>query len=334
MCVVSVLMPVYNAEKYLQLAIDSVLNQRFSDFEFIIINDGSTDRSKEIILSYDDNRIRYIENETNLKLISTLNLGLTLCRGKYIARMDADDVANEFRLQKQVAFLESRPDCLLLGTNAYVIDEQNKIIGKIIQPSSNDKLQISLLFTNPFLHPSVMIRKSVLVRLEYNEKAIHTEDYFLWTEIAEQGSIANLQECLLNYRWHDSNVSVQGNTVQENFKEEIIRKQLEKLKLFNISEDELKLHRYSFSLYQYGKKKNSVDVDLSQLKDWYKRLLLQNEQYEVYNQKVFITFLWIRWIIVCVHKKHYFQVLSPNFVGFQPIVFLNLLKELYYLWKK
>lgn len=334
MCLLSVLMPVYNAEKYLRFAIESILNQDFPDFEFIIINDGSTDNSKEIILSYDDKRIRYIENEKNLKLIATLNLGLSLCQGKYIARMDADDVSDKRRFLKQIAFLEAHQNCVLLGTSANVINKYNEIKGRIMQPSSNDKLQISLLFTNPFLHPSVVIRKSVLDTLIYDEKAIHTEDYLLWTQIADKGTVANLDECLLNYRWHDSNVSVQESVAQENLKSNIVRRQLEKLHLFNVSDEELLIHRYSFCLYQYGKKKKNDDVSLSKIRDWYIKLLSHNKGYRVYNHNVFITFLWIRWIVVCMYKKNYVKALFPGFIGFKPRVFFSLLNELHYLLKK
>ena len=113
---VTVLMPVYNGEMYLREAIDSILHQTFTDFEFLIINDGSTDNSETIILSYDDSRIRYEKNDSNLKLIATLNKGIELAKGKYIVRMDADDISIPDRIEKQVAFLEKNPDVGICGS--------------------------------------------------------------------------------------------------------------------------------------------------------------------------------------------------------------------------
>ncbi|HGF9542707.1 TPA: glycosyltransferase family 2 protein, partial [Acinetobacter baumannii] len=131
---VSVVLPAYNAELYLKEAIDSVLSQTFTDFELIILNDGSIDRTEEIILSYNDSRIVYVKNEKNLGLIGTLNKGINLAKGKYIARMDADDICLPERFKKQVDFLEKNNEIDLIGTNAIKINNNGDRIGVINMP--------------------------------------------------------------------------------------------------------------------------------------------------------------------------------------------------------
>src|SRR5690606_17712108 len=151
-----VILPVYNAEKYVKEAIESVLNQTYKHVEFLIINDGSTDTSKEIILQFDDPRIRYIENEQNIQLIKTLNKGIDLAKGKYIARMDADDRCSIHRFQKQIDFLERNPSYVLCGTWATIIDSNGTKTGRIKRIDSSALLKANMLFTTPFIHPSMM----------------------------------------------------------------------------------------------------------------------------------------------------------------------------------
>ena len=151
---ITVLMPVYNGEKYLRPAIESILNQTFSDFEFLIINDGSTDNSESIILSYKDERIRYVKNENNLKLIKTLNKGIDLARGKYIARMDADDISLPTRLEREIEYMESHPECGLVSVFPYVMSESGKILHKSRFFISTQ--HYSCLYVNLFSAPYVL----------------------------------------------------------------------------------------------------------------------------------------------------------------------------------
>lgn len=202
---VSVLMPVYNGEKYLREAIESILNQSFTDYEFLIINDGSTDASEEIILSYKDPRIRYIRNEKNLKLIATLNKGLAMCNGKYIARMDADDISYPERFAVQVKFMEAHPEYGLCGTNIG-IDGRFKSWVRI---GESDYIRFCLLFHNPVCHPTAMIRTSIIRdhQLDYPAEYIHAEEYILWLHILQYSKVINLNEKLLTYRLHEGQVS-------------------------------------------------------------------------------------------------------------------------------
>ncbi|MFT5919102.1 MAG: glycosyltransferase involved in cell wall biosynthesis, partial [Granulosicoccus sp.] len=141
---VTVLLPVYNAEKFLEQAIRSVLDQTFTEFEFLIINDGSTDRSEEIIVSFNDSRIRYIKNETNLKLIKTLNKGIEFASGKYIARMDADDISLPTRFEQQVALLEKQPEIGVCGTNCIIFTTKGEE-SPSQYASDNDEIKFNML---------------------------------------------------------------------------------------------------------------------------------------------------------------------------------------------
>ena len=203
---VSVVLPVYNAENYVCDSIQSILDQSFADFELIIINDGSTDNSENKILQFTDNRIRYIKNEVNLKLISTLNLGLQLARGKYIARLDADDIALTERFVKQVDFLEANPDYGLLGSFA---KEFGFSSNNIQYPTTDEAIRYAGIYHNPFVHSSVMIRSSILVNydLMFDVDQLHVEDYDLWIRILSVSKVANLPECLVLYRVHADQIS-------------------------------------------------------------------------------------------------------------------------------
>jgi len=204
---VSVLMPVYNGEKYLHQAIDSILGQTFTDFEFLIINDGSTDSSAELIESYNDPRIRLVHNKTNLKLIETLNKGIRLARGQYIARMDCDDISMSERLSKQVAFMDAHPEVDILGTGFYVIDSNGKPSHKVLFPLNHHFLCWSLCFYCPICHPSVLIKKNAVVKVGgYDPEMLHAEDYDLWYRLSKKAKLANLPDILLYLRKHKDSI--------------------------------------------------------------------------------------------------------------------------------
>ncbi len=196
---ISVLMPVYNGEKYLKEAIESILNQTYTDFEFLIINDGSTDKTEEIILSYADDRICYIKNNQNLGIVKTLNKGINLATGEYIARMDADDISFPKRFEYQLAFMDKHLDVGVCGTWL-------KTIGMVEEvwkmPISHDAILVETLFHSSLMHPTVFIRKSVLDLLDriYDEDFKWVEDYELWIRLAKKIQFRNISKVLLKYR--------------------------------------------------------------------------------------------------------------------------------------
>ncbi len=221
---VTVLMPVYNGEKYLRKAIESILNQTFKDFEFLIINDGSTDRTKEIILSYRDQRIVYLENEENIGLTKSLNKGLKIAKGEYIARMDGDDVSLPERLEKQVEFLDRNSDYVLVGSDCTVLDESGKKIRTDLSILSNSTLKAALALKNCFKHGSVMFRKDTFFSAEgYDENFYCTQDYDLWTRMVKKGSVCNLPEVLFYRREHSKSIG-SLNSYKQTENADIIRK--------------------------------------------------------------------------------------------------------------
>ncbi|GEM_PF-361920 len=206
---VSVLMPVYNGEQYLDEAVQSILCQTFRDFEFLIIDDGSTDGTKAILDSYNDERIRLVRNERNMGLTKSLNRGLVLARGDYIARQDADDVSHPERLAKQVQFLESNPQVGMLGTAYQRIDVHGLPLSTVEVLASNSEIQDALLYGNRFCHGSVMLRQKALEAVGNHcyEMAEPAEDYDLWLRMSERFEVANLPEVLYSLRMHSASLS-------------------------------------------------------------------------------------------------------------------------------
>ncbi len=203
---ISVVMPVYNGEKFLREAIDSILNQTFSDFEFIIINDASTDSTEDIIKSYDDKRIVYLKNSSNLGVACSLNNGLDIARGEYIARMDADDISLPERFAKQVAFMDKHKDIGVCGTWIEFFGERKGIFKNTV---GKKQTKIDMLFSSCIAHPSVIIRKAILEKYDffYNKNYEQVEDYELWCRISRHYDIDNIPEALLKYRCHDKQVT-------------------------------------------------------------------------------------------------------------------------------
>jgi glycosyltransferase involved in cell wall biosynthesis len=204
---VTVLMPVYNAGRYLGPAIESILQQTFRDFELLIVNDASTDGCEEILRSFSDNRIRILENENNLGLAKSLNRGLQAAAGELIARQDADDLSHSKRLESQVQFLRAHPDIALVGTQALIIDESGRYKRVLLdRPHEHIAIKWDLLFDNSFVHTSVMFRKTI-VRDNlggYDPSYAACEDYELWSRIAEVCHVANLPHHLVSHRMHSS----------------------------------------------------------------------------------------------------------------------------------
>jgi glycosyltransferase involved in cell wall biosynthesis len=205
---VSVVLPVWNAERYLAGAIESVLAQTFTDFELLIVDDGSTDGSAALIRRYRDRRIRRIENEKNLGVTRSLNLGLELARGRYVARMDADDLCAPERLERQVAFLDAHPGVALVASRARWVDALGAEIGVIDTPADGETLRRRLRRGNWIVHGTVMMRAEAVRALGgYNESMERAEDYDLWLRLSERHQIAALPALLYTWRDHGGSVS-------------------------------------------------------------------------------------------------------------------------------
>lgn len=206
---ISVIMPVFNEERFVGLAIKSILNQTESSFEFIIIDDGSSDKTVTMINGFGDRRIRLIKNHQHQGLTKCLNQGLKMAKGKFISRMDADDVSLPTRLREQVNFLEKNRDYGLCGTWVNLINEKGEIIGRRKYPSESKEISKVILRYNPVVHPTLMVRREVLQTLGfYDESLDGAEDYDLVLRIGQKYKMANIPKRLLNYRIRPQAVSL------------------------------------------------------------------------------------------------------------------------------
>lgn len=206
---VTVLMPVYNSEKYISAAIHSVLSQTFSAFELLIVNDGSTDRTREIIGSFQDPRIRVID-KANGGVASALNAGLAQARGQFIARFDADDVCLPQRLEEQVGFLDKHPGYVVVGSDADYMQENGEFLFSFqCLGHTHEEIRESFYFYCPFIHSSVMYRRDVVLEAGgYSEHAHNFEDYLLWTRLLKAGRLANLPLPLIRVRFNPASVTI------------------------------------------------------------------------------------------------------------------------------
>ncbi|TAF45002.1 MAG: glycosyltransferase [Sphingobacteriales bacterium] len=254
---ISVLMPVYNGEKYLKEAINSILNQSFKDFEFIIINDGSTDSTEEIILSYTDPRIVYVKNEVNLHLIKTLNKGIDLSKGKYIARMDADDISIQNRFEQQIKIFNQYTEVDIVNCQYFLLTADGKSY-------RNDRTSIIInteavkyisIFQTMIQHPTVMIKAELMKLNKYkdNEDVKHIEDFELWNRLFENKCNSYIiEEHLLFYRVNPASINntkgAEQNLKMNKLTENILSNQYN----FKINQNALKLLQGDFNTCSYN----------------------------------------------------------------------------------
>ena len=286
-------MAVYNGDRYLKEAIESVLNQTFTDFEFIIVNDGSTDSSLSIIKSYSDHRIVLINNEENQGLIFSLNRAIKSSKGKYLARMDADDICIADRFRLQYEYLETNPGIGVLGSSYYSFDETSRNLN--IAHAGSDRIKTFLLFSATFCHPTLMIRKSILEKnhLLFLEEAKHAEDYDLWTRMALLTNFENLPFPLLNYRQHQSQVSKAYSSVQSENSKIIREKYLTNLN-FSFNQENLIVHQRIASNQFITSK-----VHLLEIEKWLENLIDQNAKKNILNNQLFNSAIVKMWKDCC-----------------------------------
>lgn len=220
---ISVIMSVYNGQEYLSLAIESVINQTFKNFELIVINDCSSDKTAEILDSFakKDERVKVFTNEVNLKLPSSLNKAISLAQGKYIARMDADDICLSDRLEEQYKFMEEHPDISLSSCRFLTVKNGVYMSGGAGGRCDSDALRALLLVANPILHPGVIAKAEVMKKYNYDTTLTCTEDLELWTRMARCGEkMQILDKCLMIYRLHDKQIT---STTLERQKSEVLK---------------------------------------------------------------------------------------------------------------
>ncbi len=266
---ISVIMSVYNGETYLREAIESVIKQTFRSWELIIINDCSTDSTGEILAEFasKDERIKVHPNEVNLRLPTSLNKAISLCNGKYIARMDADDICLPDRLQKQYKFMEENSDVALSSCRFMTVKNGVYSSGGAGGRCDNKALRAMLLVANPILHPGVIARAEVMKKFNYDTTLTCTEDLELWTRMAmENQKIEILPECLLIYRLHDKQITsttlerqhIEVLKIQNKYYASLIQEMDKEMQEFYISGIYFKEHTDIHKLLQYAKWLRSV----------------------------------------------------------------------------
>ena len=297
---VSVVMPAHNAELYIAEAIESVLNQTFRDFEFIVINDGSTDETSNIVNPYaeSDPRVRVLERE-KIGFAKALNEGWQEAKGKYIARLDADDISLPTRLQKQVAFLESRSDVHICGTWMKTFGKDAEVVFRYSDDSNY--LDCKLLFECVLCHPTVMMRKTLSTEhgLSYDENFKDASDYCLWALVAKRFRLANLPEVLLHYRIHEAQVTQTKQKQQNEFGRQIRLMQIKEICL-NPTDEELNIHQ-SLGLCQMRGDKAFV----RQAEQWLCKLKAANGEAQRYAEPFFSRVLAEYWFRVCTWNTRF-----------------------------
>ncbi len=255
---VSVVLSVYNGARFITQAIESVLSQTFTDFEFIIIDDASTDATPMILSTFKDKRICILRNEKNLKLVESLNRGLKNSCGEYIARIDADDFSLPERFMKQVGFLDAHPDVGVLGTRVRQIDVNGKTLSTLDFPLTHNMIYWEMFFGLAIAHPSVMMRRDVIMSAgAYNPEFVHIEDTELWSRLITFTHFANLDEVLHVKRVHQESIGSTQYSIQQEL-EITIRRQLFKQILNRDVPKELVVAATQMPFFYFKNKKNII----------------------------------------------------------------------------
>ncbi len=285
---ISVIMPVYNARPFLKKAINSILHQTFHDFEFLIFDDGSNDGSVDVLSNFKDARIKLFKSDSNKGYLIHLNVGLSLARGRYIARMDADDIAYPEKLKQQFQFMEANETIGLLGTSYREFGEKENI--KHV-PERHEDLKLLLLWKNVYCHSTVMIRKSVLTLngLNYESDYYTSEDYRLWSKISSVSKIAGLDIPLLDYRVHSESISSAKKDFQRSVAKRIQDNNIADFLKIQPSDEDLEIYKKMIWHEQL-----SMD-ELKKLGTWMSYLILRNNEIKALDSVLFKDSLCNRW---------------------------------------
>ncbi len=312
-------MPVYNGAKYLNEAIDSILNQTFSDFEFLIIDDCSTDQSINQVKSYNDKRIQLIVNEKNIGQSATLNKGLDLSRGEYIARMDQDDISMPERLERQSKFMKDNPEVDVVGTWLQLMGKYDEI--NELETKSED-IKMNLLTNENLAHPTVMIRKRTLVKydLNYNPAYSVAQDYDLWVRMFDFCSFANIPEALIKYRMHDNQNSKILGKYNHTETNRILKNLLKKMGIL-LDDSDLIIHKKFFTGY-------GIDsLFIGEVFKYLMRLRSSNLRKNFFEPVIFNAFLKKKWRRFMLNKKNKTLYWVSVVLFFRPVNFLQFIEN-------
>ncbi|HAS39377.1 MAG TPA: hypothetical protein DCS93_02820 [Microscillaceae bacterium] len=310
---VSVITPVHNTEAYLPASIQSVLNQSLSNFEYIIIDDASTDRSWQIIQDFaqQDDRIKPVRNPQKQSLAQVRNQALEMAQGKYIAKIDADDINEPQRLQMQVSYLEKTPEVILCGAGVQYFSEDQMLATWWLNVNPME-IKCRLLFENCFANSTIMMRKSVIDQhhIRYQSDFDFSEDYGFWSAMSQQGNLAVIPEILAKVRQHTQKVSVKFTQIQRANAEKVQRLALQELNI-SPTPEELRLH--------FDSVHGSASPDLNLLKSlsqWLLKLQGQNQAKKIYPEPEFTHLLKQIWTKHTAGQTHlgpaFFKIIQQN----------------------
>ena len=270
---ISVILATYNGEKYLYKAIDSILNQTYSDFELIIVDDGSSDSTQRIIDDIKDNRIVYLRNKQNRGLPYSLNRGMKYARGEYIARMDDDDISLPTRLEEQLRYMEGHKDVAICGCLWKAFGKSSYID---VLPEDEEGLRVNTLFGSPLAHSSWFMRSSIVKEdgMIYNTSYNTSQDYDFLYRAQKKYKIACVQKLLLFYRVHGKSITGQMSTIDKN----TLRVQRRILRSLDIVASEKEL-----SLLNRGSSMNGI-VEYIMLMRLFHKIMKKNKKRNIYNQ--------------------------------------------------
>ena len=295
---ITVFIPAYNREQYIGDAIDSILAQTFTNYEILLIDDGSTDGTVGIMRSYADPRLRIIRNEKNLGIPKTRNKGIAHARGEYIAMLDSDDRAYPTRLEKQVAFMDRHPDFAQVGSWCRMMDSQGRPLKTTKrQPILPDDIDAQLLFRCSLSNRSIMARTALLREFGYRNDYPRCQDYDLHVKLAKKYKLGNLPECLVYGRIHPEQITGQTLDLGDAKKREIVRGQLTELGVC-FSETDLDPH---LTLSRMRKLHFVPDIQYIQwAENWLLRLLEANQKTHRYSQKALESAVGEKWMRTCL----------------------------------
>jgi len=314
-------LPVYNGEKYLAESLDSVFAQTYQNWELVIINDGSSDGTENLILHYQDRRIKYLPNDGNKGIIFSLNRGIEESKGTYIARLDADDIALPLRLEKQVEFLSENPEFAMCGSYFQTIDSNGRLLKNVEFPANNRDAQSFLLLHNCFCHSAIMMRTNIAKELKYDEKFQVCEDYDLWYRISRTGKILNLPVCTTLYRVHDNNMSTRKSEIMFIHVNKINKRILDDLGI-EYSKTELDAHSNALSYNaSFFKDPESIII----LENWMMKLYSYLKNNGHYNAFICYKILIEKWIVITYNTRHFKKMFFNKLMAVHPAVYLKYL---------
>ncbi len=290
---VTVFIPVYNREKFIGEALESILGQTFTDFEILVIDDGSTDDSRKIISSFSDPRIRLVCNDQNLGIPKTRNRGLEQAKGEYIALLDSDDRAFPERLAKQVRFLDDHKDWVQVGSWCRMMDSEGHPLKRVKrQPVSSEDVDVQLLFRCAISNRSIMGRTKILREFGYRENFPRCQDYDLHVRLAKTYRIGNIPECLVYGRIHPQQITIQTTSLGDEKKKDIIGSLLKELQV-PFQDPDLDAH-----LNLSRMRKMNFQPTIPYIKwatDWLPAILEGNAKVGRYSQRALLKAIWHKW---------------------------------------